>query len=616
MRRKQKQSKPIVFICSIVAGIFILTGCYLKQKPTGHFTAGYDAMGPKKILQNDWDNFFSDVKKVDGRAKAHYDMAVYFQKRNKHHLALQDFQKAIQSDPTDAKTYNAMGISYDKTGDYEQAIQCYEMAVKLDPEMASAYNNLGYSKMLKRIDFIESLLEFGPERILKFINGQFYSTCKGDTEGAIEAYRQAIELDDTNPRYRNNLGMVYAKSGKIEQAREQFEINDDTFAADRKLTELLGKSANSETRQRPAAIPDILNEETTHPIKNKKINLTAEDEETEDPQPEPKETKVVEIIYKNNIQPYNHLNNNGEALRAAGDKDIRDPKPNLDQSKAVEIMYKNDTQYSRQDGEEDAEVQSLVTTGMAKTDPLKVVKPLTTVSTENSFALCSVGIVTETNNIADVLQDIDTLNHPSITPVKKDNAPIVEKRASAFQPKLVEVIFREETPKVEQQNYSAKLNAKSDSNHSPKLNQIDYESIKIIKVKPSNTNTNLSWITKKIKSEKQNVNIRTNIEVANGNGIRGEARRFATYLESKGFKISKITNARSFDHLTTKVLFSGENFDIAYQLFSNLSYEIDDKDLIELKRMGDRIRVIIGKDMALVDTRNDLKEDASALAKK
>ena len=108
----------------------------------------------------------------------------------------------------------------------------------------------------------------------------------------------------------------------------------------------------------------------------------------------------------------------------------------------------------------------------------------------------------------------------------------------------------------------------------------------------------------------------TDIEVANGNGIRGEARRFATYLKSKGFKISKITNAESFDHSTTKVLFSGENFDIVYQLFDDLSYELDEKDLIELKRMGDRIRVIIGKDMALIDTPNDSKKDASVLAKK
>ena len=320
MRKKQKKSTPIVFICSIMAGIFILTGCYLKQKPTGHFTAGHDAMGPKKILRNDWDKFFSDVKKVDGRAKAHYDMAVYFQKRNKHNLALQDFQKAIQSDPTDAKTYNAMGISYDKTGDYDQAIKCYEMSIRLDPEMASAYNNLGYSKMLK-----------------------------GDAEGAIEAYRQAIELDATNPRYRNNLCMVYAKSGKIDQAREQFEVNDEPLAADRELDELLGESAYSESRKKPSMIPDILNEETTHPIKNKEINLTAEDEETEEPQPEPEETKVVEIIYKNNIQPSNHLNNNGETLRAAGDKDIEDPKPNLDQPKDVEVIYKSDTHYSRQD---------------------------------------------------------------------------------------------------------------------------------------------------------------------------------------------------------------------------------------------------------------------------
>ena len=326
MRRKQKKSTPIVFICSLIAGIFILTGCYLKQKPTGHFTAGYDAIGPKKILQNDWDKFFSDVKKVDGRAKAHYDMAVYFQKRNKHNLALQDFQKAIQSDPTDAKTYNAMGISYDNTGDYEQAIQCYEMAVKLDPEMASAYNNLGYSKMLK-----------------------------GDTEGAIVAYQRAIELDDTNPRYRNNLGLLYAKSGRVDQARKQFEVKDDPSAADRKLDKLLGKSANSKTRRKPSVIPDILNEKTARPIKTKETDITAEAEETEDPQPEPGETKVVEIIYKNDVQPTNQPNNNGQVYPAVVAKEIENPQQNLDESKTVEIIYKKDAQNSRRDSRDDLE---------------------------------------------------------------------------------------------------------------------------------------------------------------------------------------------------------------------------------------------------------------------
>ena len=587
MRRKQKKSTPIVFICSLIAGIFILTGCYLKQKPTGHFTAGYDAIGPKKILQNDWDKFFSDVKKVDGRAKAHYDMAVYFQKRNKHNLALQDFQKAIQSDPTDAKTYNAMGISYDKTGDYEQAIQCYEMAVKLDPEMASAYNNLGYSKMLK-----------------------------GDTEGAIEAYRQAIELDDTNPRYRNNLGMLYAKSGKPEQAKDQFEVNDDQAAAERKLDKLLGKSANSETRQKPSVIPDILNEKNSHPIKNRDINIAAEDEETEDPQPEPEETKVVEIIYKNNLQPSNQLNKNGEVYSAVVAKEIEHPQQNLEELKTVEIIYKKDAQNSKQDSRDDLQLQSLATTGISSSDPVKIAKPFTTVSTENSFALCSVGIVTETNNIGDVIQEIDTRDYPSLAPVKKGNVSINEKKASDDKPKIVEVIFKERTEKSRQQVNSAKLNAKYDSHRSPKLNQISYESIKIVKVKSSNPTNNLSWLSENIKSDEQNINISTDIEVANGNGIRGEARRFATYLKSKGFKISKITNAESFDHSTTKVLFSGGNFDIVYQLFDDLSYELDEKDLIELKRMGDRIRVIIGKDLALVDTPNDLNKDASALAKK
>ena len=409
---------------------------------------------------------------------------------------------------------------------------------------------------------------------------------------------------------------MYAKSGKIEQAREQLEVHDDELAAERKLDKLLGKSANSETREKPSVIPDILNEKTAHSIQTKEINLTAEAEETEDPQPEPEETKVVEIIYKNNLQPSNQLNKNEEVYPAVVAKEIEHPQQNLNELKTVEIIYKKDAQNSRRDSRDDLEVQSFVTTGITTSDPLKIAKPLTNVSTENSFALCSIGIVTETNNIADIIQEVDTRDYPSSTPVKKDNVSIVGKKALDNQPKLVEVIFREKTQQFERQKSPAKIKTKSDSHKSPNLNQISYESIKIIKVKSSNPNTNLSWLSVNQKSEKQFYNLKTDIEVANGNGIRGEARRFATYLETKGFKISKITNAESFDHSTTKVLFSGENFDIVYQLFDDLSYELDEKDLIELKRMGDRVRIIIGKDMALIDTPNDSKKDASVLAKK
>ena len=294
MRKKQRKSTPTVFICSIIAGVFILTGCYLKQKPPGSLTADQNVNGPQKVLRNHWDQFFSDVKKVDSRAKAHYDMGMYFQKKKKQHLALQEFQKAIQFNPTDAKTYNAMGISYDKSGDHEQAIQCYEMAIKLDPEMASAYNNLGYSKMLK-----------------------------GDTEGAIVAYQRAIELDDMNPRYRNNLGSLYAKSGRVEQAREQFEVKDDPSAVDRKLDRLLGKSADNETPQKRTVLSDIFetkpenvtniepqNDNTRHPEQLKTLevdadtdgNLEADDPDRQDIR-EPDDSVVVIVYNKELVQP-------------------------------------------------------------------------------------------------------------------------------------------------------------------------------------------------------------------------------------------------------------------------------------------------------------------------
>jgi hypothetical protein len=125
----------------------------------------------------------------------------------------------------------------------------------------------------------------------------------------------------------------------------------------------------------------------------------------------------------------------------------------------------------------------------------------------------------------------------------------------------------------------------------------------------------LSWLLEDDKLDPKYVDNDTYIEVANGNGIRGEARRLAAHLASRGFKISRITNALSFDHLTTKILFSRANLDVVHQLFDGLAYKIDEQDLVEQKRMGDLIRIVVGKDMALVETPSDSLNTALALAK-
>ncbi len=551
MRRKQEKSIPTVFICSIIAGVVLLTGCYLKQKPPGSLTANQNVNGPQKVLRNHWDQFFSEVKKVDSRAKAHYDMGVYFQKKKKQHFALQEFQKAIQFNPTDAKTYNAMGISYDKSGDYEQAIQCYEMAIKLNPEMASAYNNLGYSKMLK-----------------------------GDPEGAIVAYQKAIELDDTNPRYRNNLGSLYAKSGRVEQAREQFEVKDDPSAADRKLDRLLGKSADNETPQKRTVLSDIFetkpenvtniepqNDNTRHvgQLKTLEVNADANSNiEADDPDrrdiSEPDDSVVV-IVYDNElVQPEVSDSDRNPSVVA----EIHEERGTFEND--IESKYPEPIP-ERQDTDDSAEV-----------------------------ALYAVNITTKT-------QILPLYEYEQNKKIEENEVLEELPRETATQPDVVEVVFRNEqkpTADIEKKTTTKRTaqTTKGNKAHRPRENQLSYESIRIIEVEsPRESNSQLLLAGLKL-VDKSEQNAKADIEVSNGNGTRGAARRLATDLNAKGFKVSKVSNARSFDHLSTKVLYRTENMDFVFPLLNELPLLVEDSDLIENGNMKTSIRIIIGKDFA------------------
>jgi hypothetical protein len=132
----------------------------------------------------------------------------------------------------------------------------------------------------------------------------------------------------------------------------------------------------------------------------------------------------------------------------------------------------------------------------------------------------------------------------------------------------------------------------------PKGNSISYESVKIIEVgSPKKSNSQLLLAGLKL-AEKRDHRSKADIEVSNGNGIRRAARRLATQLESKGFKVSKVSNARSFDHLTTKVLFRTENIDYVFPLLNELPLLIEDSDMLKNNNMKASIRIIIGKDMA------------------
>jgi tetratricopeptide (TPR) repeat protein/tRNA A-37 threonylcarbamoyl transferase component Bud32 len=99
------------------------------------------------------------------------------------------FQAAVAAHPFRVLTHNNLGIAlYDK-GDFDGAIRAYNDALRIDPQYAFAHYNLG-------------LALFGT----------------GNLNGAVGAYKEALRLDPTNVLAHNNLGNTLRIQGNLDEA--------------------------------------------------------------------------------------------------------------------------------------------------------------------------------------------------------------------------------------------------------------------------------------------------------------------------------------------------------------------------------------------------------------
>jgi hypothetical protein len=87
------------------------------------------------------------------------------------------------------------------------------------------------------------------------------------------------------------------------------------------------------------------------------------------------------------------------------------------------------------------------------------------------------------------------------------------------------------------------------------------------------------------------------VEVANGNGVKGSAGKVAEHLRRNGFKVVMVLDAQSHDHFNTKVFYYGGNLKEAQRLLKAIPEIASDAELYELESMGNHIRLLIGKDL-------------------
>ena len=141
----------------------------------------------------------------------------------------------------EALQFYARAAAYSGRGDYPSAISMMRQAVKLDTTFAAGYRGLaiyygnrgdpaaGQTNMDKAYRYSERLLD--RER---YITGAGYHNYRGRLDSAAHYYRLALDRDPDMPGAVNNLGDIYERMGRYEDAlplyRRTLELSPTSVA--------------------------------------------------------------------------------------------------------------------------------------------------------------------------------------------------------------------------------------------------------------------------------------------------------------------------------------------------------------------------------------------------
>ncbi len=124
-----------------------------------------------------------------------YNLGVYHFDKEEYGEAADRFREAVARDPSNADAHTMLGLSLLHLGDREGAVRSMEAAVAADSTAYRALRNLA--------DLTRDA---------------------GDAAGAEAYYLKALSVKPDYPAARGNLGLLYFRSGRLDEAEEQFRL--------------------------------------------------------------------------------------------------------------------------------------------------------------------------------------------------------------------------------------------------------------------------------------------------------------------------------------------------------------------------------------------------------
>ncbi len=152
--------------------------------------------------------------------------------------ALTQFRQAESLTPYDPVVHNNKGVAFYHLGLIDSAIYYYQTAVRLRPDYTRAYGNL--AKTYLDADQLEyalaaaaKVVQLAPATAQGHILRAEIFEKKGMGADALQAYQEALSIEPWLTDVRNNLGVLYFRSGRLDQAIDMYQqvlARDSTFS--------------------------------------------------------------------------------------------------------------------------------------------------------------------------------------------------------------------------------------------------------------------------------------------------------------------------------------------------------------------------------------------------
>lgn len=97
--------------------------------------------------------------------------------------------------------------------------------------------------------------------------------------------------------------------------------------------------------------------------------------------------------------------------------------------------------------------------------------------------------------------------------------------------------------------------------------------------------------------KKTNDRVLRGVEISNGNGVTGLAKRSAKFFKSQGFSVKRITNAPNFGYQTSVILYREGCFKLANEIAKILPGSQDVEKVTDLGRPSIGVRLVLGGDL-------------------